>query len=84
MQIIARASAVGLHLRPRQIFQYQTLAELAVVADVTPSMEALQGSVIGPPPAVEKDASDHFPLAGLSQEQLAQAFGEVTFTGEDV
>jgi hypothetical protein len=84
MQIIAKASAVGLHLRPRQIFQYQTLAELAMVADLAPSMEALQGSITGPPPAAERDASGNFPLAGLSQEQLAQAFGEVTFAGEDV
>jgi amino acid adenylation domain-containing protein/non-ribosomal peptide synthase protein (TIGR01720 family) len=32
MQIIARAAQVGLRLTPRQIFQYQTIAELAAVA----------------------------------------------------
>ncbi len=34
MQVVSRAHRAGLHLTPRQIFQHQTLAELAAVAGV--------------------------------------------------
>jgi len=47
IQIIARANRGGLHLTPQQIFQHQTVAELAVVAKKIRSVEAEQGAVIG-------------------------------------
>jgi non-ribosomal peptide synthase protein (TIGR01720 family) len=50
IQIVARANRSGLRLTPKQVFQYQTIAELAGVADTTPTIEAEQGAVTGPVP----------------------------------
>jgi fengycin family lipopeptide synthetase B len=50
MQIVARANQAGLRLTPRQIFQYQTIAELAAVVDSAPQIQAEQGLVSGPAP----------------------------------
>ncbi|MEN3328620.1 MAG: hypothetical protein V7638_3427 [Acidobacteriota bacterium] len=47
IQIIARANHAGMTLAPRQIFQHQTIAELAVVANETFRPEAEQGIVTG-------------------------------------
>jgi non-ribosomal peptide synthase protein (TIGR01720 family) len=47
IQIIARAHRAGLHLTPQQIFQHQTVAELAVAAKKTKPIEAEQGTVRG-------------------------------------
>lgn len=47
IQIIARANQVGLQLTPRQLFQHQTIAELAAVAGTVPSAQAEQGIVTG-------------------------------------
>ncbi|HEY0602843.1 MAG TPA: amino acid adenylation domain-containing protein, partial [Herpetosiphonaceae bacterium] len=48
IQIVARARQAGLQLTPRQIFQYQTIAELAAVAGTTTAVTAEQGLVTGP------------------------------------
>jgi non-ribosomal peptide synthase protein (TIGR01720 family) len=51
IQIIARAHQAGLRLTPKQLFQQQTIAELATVACITtPSIQAEQGLVTGPMP----------------------------------
>jgi amino acid adenylation domain-containing protein/non-ribosomal peptide synthase protein (TIGR01720 family) len=47
IQIIARASRVGIHLTPRQIFERQTIAELAAVAGASGTVDAEQGPVTG-------------------------------------
>ncbi|HET9223340.1 MAG TPA: condensation domain-containing protein, partial [Roseiflexaceae bacterium] len=47
IQIIARANQLGLRLTPRQIFQHQTIAELAPAAGTTPLAQAEQGPVAG-------------------------------------
>ncbi|BAY81672.1 peptide synthetase [Calothrix parasitica NIES-267] len=47
IQIIARANQAGLSLTPRQLFQYQTISELATVADTKPQVEAEQGVITG-------------------------------------
>jgi non-ribosomal peptide synthase protein (TIGR01720 family) len=47
IQIIARASQLGLRLALRQIFQHQTIAELARVAGRAPAVHAEQGPVAG-------------------------------------
>jgi fengycin family lipopeptide synthetase B len=47
IQVIARANQAGLRLTPRQIFQHQTIAELATVADTAPAVIAEQGLVTG-------------------------------------
>ncbi|MEO1375225.1 MAG: amino acid adenylation domain-containing protein, partial [Cyanobacteria bacterium J06635_10] len=46
IQVIAKASQAGLRFLPKQVFQYQTIAELAAVAD-TVSVNAEQGNVTG-------------------------------------
>ncbi|MDF0668418.1 MAG: amino acid adenylation domain-containing protein [Nitrospira sp.] len=52
LQVIARAKQVGLLFSPRQIFQYQTVAELAAVAgrEAVVALEAEQGAVTGEAP----------------------------------
>lgn len=47
IQIIARANQAGLRLSPRQLFQHQTIAELASVAGTSALVAADQGSVTG-------------------------------------
>jgi amino acid adenylation domain-containing protein/non-ribosomal peptide synthase protein (TIGR01720 family) len=50
IQIVARAHQAGLQLTPAQIFQRQTIAELAAVASKAPVIRAEQGPVVGPLP----------------------------------
>ena len=51
IQIIARANQRGIRLMPKQLFQNQTIAQLAAVADTTGArVEADQGIVTGPLP----------------------------------
>jgi amino acid adenylation domain-containing protein/non-ribosomal peptide synthase protein (TIGR01720 family) len=50
IQIIARAHQAGLQLTPKQLFQYQTIAELAANATPIRPLEADQGTVTGKVP----------------------------------
>jgi amino acid adenylation domain-containing protein/non-ribosomal peptide synthase protein (TIGR01720 family) len=51
IQIVSRANQAGIRLTPRQVFQYQTIAELAEVAShAAPPVGAEQGLVSGPVP----------------------------------
>jgi len=50
IQIIARANQAGLRLTPKQIFEHQTVAELAAVAGTAVVIQAEQGLVTGPAP----------------------------------
>lgn len=47
IQIVARAKTVGLQLTPKQLFEFQTIAELASVAEITSVPQAEQGLVMG-------------------------------------
>ncbi|HYG10269.1 MAG TPA: condensation domain-containing protein, partial [Pyrinomonadaceae bacterium] len=47
IQVISRANEKGLRLLPKQIFQYQTIAQLANAAETAPQVEAEQGAVVG-------------------------------------
>nr|AXN93624.1 PuwG [Symplocastrum muelleri NIVA-CYA 644] len=47
LQIIAQANQAGIQLSVKQIFQHQTIAELAIVAGITSSVQAEQGLVTG-------------------------------------
>jgi non-ribosomal peptide synthase protein (TIGR01720 family) len=47
IQIIARANQAGMNLEPRQLFQHQTIAELAAVATEGPRPEAEQETITG-------------------------------------
>ncbi|MDY6802251.1 MAG: amino acid adenylation domain-containing protein [Cyanobacteriota bacterium] len=50
ISIIAKAERAGLQLTPKQLFQHQTIAELAAVAGTTTAREASQGIVTGSAP----------------------------------
>jgi amino acid adenylation domain-containing protein/non-ribosomal peptide synthase protein (TIGR01720 family) len=51
IQVIARAKQAGLQLTPKQMFEYQTIAELAAVVDTTPTtIQAEQQPITGPVP----------------------------------
>ena len=47
IQIVARAREVGIELTPRQLFEHQTIAELATAAGSAPAPHAEQGVVTG-------------------------------------
>ncbi|MEC4813807.1 MAG: amino acid adenylation domain-containing protein, partial [Scytonema sp. PMC 1069.18] len=47
LQAIAKANQVGIHLTPKQLFNYQTIAELTTVAGTTQTVQAEQGLVTG-------------------------------------
>jgi amino acid adenylation domain-containing protein/non-ribosomal peptide synthase protein (TIGR01720 family) len=51
IQVISRANQAGLQLTPKQLFQHQTIAELAIIAQTTErSSQAEQGLVTGEVP----------------------------------
>ncbi|HEX2271266.1 MAG TPA: amino acid adenylation domain-containing protein, partial [Pyrinomonadaceae bacterium] len=50
IQTIARAREAGLHLTPKDLFQHQTIARLALVAKSSATFQAEQGLVTGPVP----------------------------------
>ena len=65
IQVIARANQAGLRLTPEQIFQHQTIAELALAAETITRPSLDQGVVVGPAPLTpiqqwffEQDFSD--------------------------
>src|ERR1044071_3154026 len=47
IQVVSRANRLGLRLTPKQLFQHQTVAELAAVIGSTPVVLAEQGEVTG-------------------------------------
>jgi non-ribosomal peptide synthase protein (TIGR01720 family) len=47
LQVIAKANQANLQLTLKQIFEYQTIAELAGVVNTTPILQAEQGTVMG-------------------------------------
>ncbi len=47
IQLISRANQAGIQIAPKQLFKYQTIAELAAVAGLTRSVTAAQGLVTG-------------------------------------
>ena len=56
IQIIARANQAGLRVSPRQLFQHQTIAELASVAGTEAQVAADQGLVTGAVPLLPVQA----------------------------
>jgi non-ribosomal peptide synthase protein (TIGR01720 family) len=84
IQIITRARQAGLHLTPKQLFQHQSIAELAAVAGPALSVNAEQGAVSGPVPLTpiqhwfferELAAPEHYNLSLLltAREPLDEA-----------
>jgi natural product biosynthesis luciferase-like monooxygenase protein/amino acid adenylation domain-containing protein/non-ribosomal peptide synthase protein (TIGR01720 family) len=50
IQVVARAARAGVRVTPRQLFQHQTVAELAAVAGSAAATAAEQGPVVGAVP----------------------------------
>ncbi|HLO84147.1 MAG TPA: amino acid adenylation domain-containing protein [Nostocaceae cyanobacterium] len=50
IQVVSRAKQVGIQITPKQLFQYQTVAELARVANTATPLLAQQGIVTGEVP----------------------------------
>ncbi|HEY0604900.1 MAG TPA: amino acid adenylation domain-containing protein, partial [Herpetosiphonaceae bacterium] len=67
IQIVARASQAGLRLTPRQLFESQTIAALAAVADTAPVVVAEQGLVTGAAPLTP--IQQHFFARALPQPE---------------
>ena len=66
IQIVAQMNRQGFHLTPQQLFQHQTIAGLAQVADGSqPIPQKISELELAP-------ASSEFPLAGLNQEELKE------------
>jgi amino acid adenylation domain-containing protein/non-ribosomal peptide synthase protein (TIGR01720 family) len=47
IQVVAKANQQGLRITPKQVFQHQTIAELATVVDTAEVVQAEQGAVSG-------------------------------------
>ncbi|MDH6349569.1 linear gramicidin non-ribosomal peptide synthetase LgrD [Brevibacillus sp. 1238] len=47
IQIVSRANQAGLSLAPKQLFEYQTIAELAEIVEEKAAVQAEQGAVTG-------------------------------------
>jgi amino acid adenylation domain-containing protein/non-ribosomal peptide synthase protein (TIGR01720 family) len=65
IQIIARANQAGLRLRPAQLFQHQTIAEIAAVVGLAPVIESEQGVL-----------TDAVPLAPVQHWFFEQDFAD--------
>ncbi|RAM49067.1 MAG: hypothetical protein C6Y22_24450 [Hapalosiphonaceae cyanobacterium JJU2] len=50
IQMVSRAKTAGVHITPKQVFQHQTIAELATVANMAKTVGARQGIVTGVAP----------------------------------
>jgi aryl carrier-like protein len=81
MRTVARSRFRGLHFTPRQLFQNQTVGELAAVAkaaDLAAEGESLAAlPAVAAPPEPDRLAADDFPLAGLDQAALDALFTEL-------
>ncbi|MEG4144515.1 amino acid adenylation domain-containing protein [Microcoleus sp. Pol12B5] len=50
IQVISKANQAGLRLTPKQLFQHQTIAQLAAIADTAGTQQSEQGLIIGEVP----------------------------------
>lgn len=66
IQIVAQMNRKGFHLTPQQLFQHQTVAELAKIAAGSQPLPSNFPEV-----ALETNSSE-FPLAGLNEEELKE------------
>jgi non-ribosomal peptide synthase protein (TIGR01720 family) len=73
IQLIARAGRAGLRLSPAQVFQYQTVAELAAVAGVPVNLVAEQGVIEGPVPLTPVQQR-YFALTDVDPHHFNHAF----------
>ena len=64
IQISVKINEAGLQFTPQQLFQSQTIAELAAVLDPSQALSSDEAE------AASDDNDSDFPLAGLSQQEL--------------
>jgi amino acid adenylation domain-containing protein len=76
IQVVTRSRKRGVRFAPRQMFQNQTIAQLAAVADAAATEAAAAGSSFANMRA-EPDSPTYFPEAGLSQEDLEDLLAEL-------
>ncbi len=76
LQVISKANQAGLHFTPKQVFQYQTIAQLATVTNTNTPILAEQGLVTGSFPLTpiqhwffEENANNHYNQAVLLEVQ---------------
>ncbi|EIK94329.1 non-ribosomal peptide synthetase [Pseudomonas sp. M47T1] len=68
IQVVSRAREAGLHLTPKDVFQHQRLQQLAAQASpVQAPVQAMTQALHVPGMPLR---AEHFPLAGLQQQQL--------------
>jgi acyl carrier protein len=78
IQVISKAKSRKIRLNPSQLFEYQTIAELAQVAESGTFHEEhdiVPGSV--PPQERSSFTPSDFPLAGLSQKALDSLMNQI-------
>jgi acyl carrier protein len=71
IQISVKINEVGLQFTPQQLFQSQTIAELAAVLDPSQAQELAMAATAGANGAADSGSS-HQPFAGLSTQELEQ------------
>jgi acyl carrier protein len=88
-QIVFRAKKISLQLMPKQLFEHQTIAELAAVAGTLRTIQAEQGLVTGRLPLtnrlsesaqsskVEGYTPSDFPKAQLNQKDLDKLLAKI-------
>jgi hypothetical protein len=72
VQLISQANDAGLELAPDQLFEHQTVAELAALVDAGGAETG--GAEVA---AAEDDYGDAFVDSGLDEDQLAQVFSKL-------
>jgi phthiocerol/phenolphthiocerol synthesis type-I polyketide synthase E len=68
IQISVKINEAGLQFTPQQLFQNQTIAELAAILDSTPA----NGSAAVDTTVIDDSTNGDFALAGLSQDELSK------------
>jgi acyl transferase domain-containing protein len=87
-QIVFKAKQIGLQLMPKQLFEHQTIADLATVAGTLPTIESEQELETGQPPLTnrltesaqsskEGYTPSDFPKAQLNQKDLDKFLAKI-------
>ena len=84
IQVVTRSRKRGVRFAPRQIFQNQTIAQLAAVAEVAHPPGAAAGKAAATGPSIANTMAGpgsslptYFPEAGLSQQDLESLLAEL-------
>jgi len=77
IRIVAKANQAGLQLTPKQMFEYQTIAELAAVAGITQIEIPRSPANPDPSPAAKSNTPADFPGANLDRKDLDQLLAQI-------